>query len=1001
MAYTIIGAADFCDFFGRLFWHSLHFNMKKLLSFGVAALMWILWGARLALANDVLVPAGAVWSFLDDGTDQGSGWKEAGFSGSGWGQGAAELGYGDGDEVTVVSFGGVPTNRVVTTYFRTTFMVADPSVYDALTIKLLRDDGAVVFLNGVEIRRDNLPAGPIGFTTLASTALGVPSEATFYETVHAASLLVEGLNTLAVEVHQANVTSSDVSFNLELTGVNTASVTRGPYLQMATPTGVMVRWRTDLPTLGRVVYAPSGGGLGGEVLESAVATDHAVFLSGLQSGTSYAYQVGDASSVFSGEPDGSFTTAPVVGTIQPTRIWVLGDSGTGNAGAAAVRDAYTAFPGSDRTDVWLMLGDNAYNSGTDIEYQSAVFNMYPNFLRRTALWSTIGNHDSGQSTSTTATFPYLDIFSLPANAEAGGVASGTEKYYSFDHANIHFICLDSMTTSRLTTGVMAEWLRQDLEATSQDWIIAFWHHPPYTKGSHDSDVEPQLIQMRENFLPLLEAGGVDLVLAGHSHSYERSYLLNGHYGLSATLAAPMKIDGGNGRADGDGIYEKPGGNAAQQGAVYVTAGSSGQVSGGALNHPAMYASFSELGSLVIDIDGPRLDARFLRETGVVRDYFTLTKSVPNQPPTVGLTHPVEGAVFAALTPIVVSATAVDGDGGIVQVDFYAGDVAIGSDTSAPFEVTWSDATAGTHVLTAAATDTLGDTVTSAPVTIFVQIPVPAVPSGVTATAGNGSVVLAWQAAPTAEAYRLYRATTLDGQFLAVAQGLTVTGYTDTAVSNGTPYFYKVTAVNAGGESGFSTVVSATPVAPLTIPVAPSLLTAVGGNAQVALSWQGSATAASYTVYRSRTATGSTTVVASQVAATTFVDGTVANGTRYFYRVRAVNAAGQSPYSNQVSATPNAPLVLPAAPTGLVATAVSSTRINLTWTDASTNETGFLVERRRGSGAWSQIARTQAGVVSFSSTGLSPSTAYSYRLRSTNAAGSSAYSNTAVAVTLPR
>lgn len=975
--------------------------MKNLLGFGVAALLWMLWGSRHASANDVLIPAGSVWSFLDDGTDQGSEWREMAFSGLGWGQGAAELGYGDGDEVTVVSFGGVPTSRLITTYFRTTFMVADPSVYDAFTLKLLRDDGAVVFLNGVEIRRDNLPTGPIGYTTLASAALGVPAEATFYETVHAASFLGVGLNTLAVEVHQANATSSDVSFNLELTGVNTASVTRGPYLQMATPTSVMVRWRTNLPTIGRVAYAPSGGGLGGEGLESAAATDHAVFLSGLQPATSYAYQVGDVSSMLSGGPDGSFTTAPVVGTVQPTRIWVLGDSGTGNAGAAAVRDAYTAFPGSARTDVWLMLGDNAYNSGTDVEYQAAVFNMYPDFLRRTALWPTIGNHDSAQSTSTTATFPYLDIFSLPTNAEAGGVASGTEKYYSFDYSNIHFICLDSMTTSRLATGVMAEWLRQDLEATSQEWIIAFWHHPPYTKGSHDSDVESQLIQMRENFLPLLEAGGVDLVLAGHSHSYERSYLLNGHYGLSATLAAPMKIDGGSGRADGDGIYEKPSGNAAQQGAVYVTAGSSGQVSGGALNHPAMYASFSELGSLVIDISGPRLDARFLRETGGVRDYFTLTKSVPNQPPTVGLTSPVEGAVFAALTPIVVSAAAVDGDGGIVQVDFYAGDIAIGSDTVAPFEATWSNAAAGTHVLTAAATDTLGHTVTSDPVSILVQIPVPVAPSGVTATAGNASVVLAWQAAPTADAYVLYRATALDGAFSAVAQGLTATGYTDTTVSNGTPYFYKVTAVNAGGESGFSSVVSATPMAPLTIPAAPSLLTAVGGNAEVALSWQGSATAASYTVYRSRTATGSTTVVASQIVSTTFVDGTVVNGTRYYYRVRAVNAAGQSAYSNQVSATPNAPLVLPAAPMGLAATTISSTRINLMWTDASNNETGFLIERRRGSSAWSQIARTQAGVVSFSSTGLSPNTTYSYRIRSTNAAGSSAYSNTAVAATLPR
>src|SRR6185503_453330 len=129
------------------------------------------------------------------------------------------------------------------------------------------------------------------------------------------------------------------------------------------------------------------------------------------------------------------------------------------------------------------------------------------------------------------------------------------------------------------------WLQDDLAATTQDWIIAFWHHPPYTKGSHNSDTETELIQMRENALPILEAGGVDLVLCGHSHCYERSYLLNGHYGLSNSLTPAMKVDGGDGREDGTGAYQKPGGLAANAGAVYAVAGSSGKISGGTLNHP--------------------------------------------------------------------------------------------------------------------------------------------------------------------------------------------------------------------------------------------------------------------------------------------------------------------------------------------------------------------------------------------------------------------------------
>src|SRR6185436_4319219 len=142
-------------------------------------------------------------------------------------------------------------------------------------------------------------------------------------------------------------------------------------------------------------------------------------------------------------------------------------------------------------DFWMMLGDNAYNSGQDSEYQAAVFDMYPTILRNKFVWPTLGNHESGQST-TSSDFPYLDIFSLPHNAEAGGIPSGTQKYYSFDYANIHFICLDSMTSGRTDTTPMANWLEMDLAATAQEWVIVFFHHSLYTKGTHDSDSESDL-----------------------------------------------------------------------------------------------------------------------------------------------------------------------------------------------------------------------------------------------------------------------------------------------------------------------------------------------------------------------------------------------------------------------------------------------------------------------------------------------------------------------------
>jgi len=206
------------------------------------------------------------------------------------------------------------------------------------------------------------------------------------------------------------------------------------------------------------------------------------------------------------------------------------------------------------------------------------------------------------------------------------MASGTEKYYSFDYANIHFICLDSMTSDRSVNGPMATWLRADLASSTRQWTIAFWHHPPYSKGSHDSDTESFLVEMRQNFLPILEGAGVDLVLAGHSHSYERSYLIDGHYGLSSTFTNAMKKDGGSGRPDDTGAYSKPTlGPGTHEGAVYAVAGSSGQASGGLLNHPAMFISLNNLGSMVLDINGNTLDAKFLRENGEVWDYFRILK----------------------------------------------------------------------------------------------------------------------------------------------------------------------------------------------------------------------------------------------------------------------------------------------------------------------------------------------------------------------------------------
>ncbi|MCH7870037.1 MAG: metallophosphoesterase, partial [Myxococcales bacterium] len=213
---------------------------------------------------------------------------------------------------------------------------------------------------------------------------------------------------------------------------------------------------------------------------------------------------------------------------------------------------------------------------------------------------------------------------------AGGVASSTEAYYSFDYANIHFVVLDSADSDRSVGGPQHNWLTADLANTNQRWIIVYFHHPPYSKGTHDSDTETRMIEMRTNFAPVFEQYGVDLVLAGHSHSYERSFLIEGHYGLSNTFdAMSHTVDGGDGDPFGDGAYlVEEIGSTSHRGTVYAVMGCSIDAqAGGTFDHPIMTSNISlTLGSMILDVDDLQLNAVFLSNAGVVLDSFQISKN---------------------------------------------------------------------------------------------------------------------------------------------------------------------------------------------------------------------------------------------------------------------------------------------------------------------------------------------------------------------------------------
>ena len=227
---------------------------------------------------------------------------------------------------------------------------------------------------------------------------------------------------------------------------------RAPYLQRTSPTGTVVRWRTAQPMVGTIYFGTTWGDLvnsGTRLIRPGLSYEHELEIGGLTPGTRYYYAVASGASILAGnDEEHFFETHPVPGPPRNTRIWVLGDSGFEGPKQEAVRDSYYAFAGSRHTDLWLHVGDVSQSQGTDEQYQAEFFDGYVEMMRKSALLPTLGNHDGVNSDSDTLSGPYYENFTMPSAGEAGGMASGTEAYYSFDYANMHFIVLDSQDSDR-------------------------------------------------------------------------------------------------------------------------------------------------------------------------------------------------------------------------------------------------------------------------------------------------------------------------------------------------------------------------------------------------------------------------------------------------------------------------------------------------------------------------------------------------------------------------
>ncbi len=487
-------------------------------------------------------------------------------------------------------------------------------------------------------------------------------------------------------------------------------------LQQVSPHGAIVKWRGGGATavcVGReqsdLAQPKRARCVDGIVTEAGHLEAR---LAGLTPDETYFYSVGGLAGpeqVFRTPPDAN--RPPRDGN---THIWIIGDSGTrteeGHEGEAARVlagfQAYNRAGGAEPVDLFLALGDNAYVAGTDAQWQGAFFDLYPGILKGAFTLPTIGNHEMGygavplcmvhpgpdcqgvsapfQGVSTSSDpasyngtgdlrpdgsgLPYLSIFTLPAAGESGGVPSGTEQYYSVDYGNVHLVSLDSQLSARdpAQRAAMKTWLESDLAANERDWTIVIFHHPPYSKGAnHDSDTAdgrmgidlPQW-DMRNEFTPVFEAHGVDVVYSGHSHSYERSYYLKGLTVTSAQMGplqdyVELNVAGVPSPGNGDDSYHQlsPTSGNVDDRVVYTVAGSSGKVDDkpSRLDDPAQWLrhpvhlpqpadtlpggcgdgdchhGLAVLGSVVIDASAGSLTARFVDEHGGVLDQFTISR----------------------------------------------------------------------------------------------------------------------------------------------------------------------------------------------------------------------------------------------------------------------------------------------------------------------------------------------------------------------------------------
>lgn len=564
--------------------------MKKLLfSFRIILLITIINPA----IGQSLIQNGSVWKYLDNGSDQGTDWKAVEFNDSDWTSGTAILGYGTinaGAISTILSYGGDSSKKYTTTYLRSKFDYTPSGDETKLEFNLLVVDGAVVYINGKEVFRINMPSGTINYKTLA-TSKG--NESVYQKRIiPIENITLESTNIIAVEIHKSAASNPVIAWDLEISSNNNSSVpspnisqirfgsTGGPLNGLTVTwenSGVadLIAWGyTSNMNGGRLVASKRMNPFGKTLFEYTFPT--------LQAGTTIYYALFDSK-------DGKWTETKTFNTASNASnnqfsFTVLGDS------RSYPNDWKTIAEATIETDFTLFMGD-IINDGAVESGWIDWFEYGKKFVDREPIYHCIGNHDEDNSSSGFDT--YLSLLTLP----------GEETYYSFNYGNAIFICLnteDSGNTEQYS------WLLSTLEANkNQTWKIVFFHRPFYTAPSHTGEMNVYFNTLWKAF----DDYGVDMIFNGHTHNYQRSKPINRNVSTTSSVAKYGSLEG--------------------MGRVEIVAGNAGAPLSAAASSSLWWLERSESKRHFcnVDIDGDRLIFKALDANRVIFDELILDKNI--------------------------------------------------------------------------------------------------------------------------------------------------------------------------------------------------------------------------------------------------------------------------------------------------------------------------------------------------------------------------------------